>query len=296
VDFCETALAASHTGLDEIVEGNQEVQVPIHFEHLSSPELEQAARRGALIVLPVGQLEEHGPHLPVETDCIIARKVAYAAADAVDGEIPVLTLPVVWTGYSVRQVAHFPGLVGFREPETMIQLIYDMLYSLVESGFRKIIIINAHGNNPAILELACRRIGSDLNVFPAVANVWSFSKRVGPQVRQSAMGGCGGHADEFETSLLLHLAPELVHMERATAEDIINYRNRFFPGDLYSDIPNVVGGIFWSTWGVVPTKTGVYGDPTPATAETGRILFEAIVSGCADFMREYYTRTSSQGQ
>ena len=88
--------------------------------------------------------------------------------------------------------------------------------------------------------------------------------------------------------MLLHLAPDLVHLERATDEDIVRYQTRFFPGDIYSTIPDKVGGIYWSTWGVVTSKSGVYGDPTAATAETGKALFEAMVKNCQEFLREYY--------
>ena len=174
----------------------------------------------------------------------------------------------------------------------MITMMYDIMASLIHSGFRKIVIVNAHGNNPAILELACRKIGSDFNVFPAVTYVLAMSKAVGPSVRKSEMGGCGGHAGEEETALILHLAPELVHMERATDEDIVRYRTRFFPGDIYSDIPDRVGGIYWSTWGVIESKTGVYGDPTAATAATGKALFDEIVRTYRDFLREFYTHNA----
>lgn len=87
---------------------------------------------------------------------------------------------------------------------------------------------------------------------------------------------------------MLHLAPELVHMDRATNEDTVRYQSRFFPGDIYSTIPDRVSGVFWSTWGVVESKTGVYGDPTAATAETGAALFAEIVRNYADFLREFY--------
>ena len=70
------------------------------------------------------------------------------------------------------------------------------------------------------------------------------------------------------------------------------YRTRFFPGDIYSDIPDRVGGIYWSTWGVVDSKTGVYGDPTAATAETGKALFDEIVCTYRDFLREFYTHNA----
>ncbi len=260
----------------------------LFFEQLTYPEVRAAAERGALILIPVGQVEEHGPHLPLNCDCIIARSLAVAAAEGIAAEIPVLVLPTVWTAYSVQQVARWPGLITFREPETMIQMMYDMLESLVKNGFRKIVMVNGHGNNPAILELASRKIGSDYEVFPAVVYALAMSKPVGPSVRKSEMGGCGGHAGEEETALLLHLAPDLVHMERATDEDIVHYQTRFFPGDIYSTIPDRIGGIYWSTWGVVPSKTGVYGDPTAATAETGKALFDEMVKNCQEFLREYY--------
>lgn len=265
----------------------------IYYYQLTSPEIKKAAEKNSLILLPVGQVEEHGPHLPLECDCIIARETARSVAEKIMSELPVLVLPTVWTAYSVRQVARWPGLISFKEPETMIQMIYDILASLIEDGFKKIVIVNAHGNNPAILELASRRIGSDYNVFPAVTYVLGMSKTIGPEVRKSDMGGCGGHAGEEETALLLHLTPDLVRMERATNEDIVRYQTRFFPGDIYSDIPDRVSGIFWSTWGVAASKTGVYGDPTAATAETGSALFKEIIKNYREFIREYYDHTET---
>ncbi|NQU09665.1 creatininase family protein [bacterium] len=260
----------------------------IYFHELAWPDIAEAAKRDTLIILPTGQVEQHGPQLPVETDCIIARETAKAVAHAIKPEIPVLVLPTVWTAYSVRQIDQWPGLISFRQPETMIQMIYDILASMVRNGFRKIVIINSHGNNPAILELACRRIGDDHDVFPAITYVLGMTSTIGPKVRKSKMGGCGGHAGEEETALILHLAPHLVRMDRATDEDIVRYQSRFFPGDIYSNIPNRPKGVYWSTWGVAPSKTGVYGDPTAATAATGKALFNEAVRNYVEFIREFY--------
>ena len=264
------------------------------FQQKTSAEIKQAAENNALILIPVGQIEEHGPHLPVDTDCIIAAAVTHKVAEEISNEIPVLVLPTIWNAYSVRQVSQWHGVITFQEPESMITMVYDVLASLVQNGFKKIVIINAHGNNPAILELACRKIGSHFNVFPAVTNVFSMSTAVGKKVRKSKMGGCGGHAGEEETALLLYLAPHLVHMDRATDVDLVQYRTRFFPGDIYSDIPDKVSGIHWSTWGVVKSITGAYGDPTPATAETGEAIFREMVKNHIDFLREYYSQTVSE--
>jgi creatinine amidohydrolase len=260
----------------------------ILFQEQTSPDIKAAAERNTLILIPVGQVEEHGAHLPLDTDCIIASETTRAVAERIKDEIPVLVLPTVWAAYSVRQVGKWPGLISFRQPETMIQMIFDILASLVHDGFKKIVLINGHGNNPAILELACRRIGDEFNVFPAVTFVIGMTKNIGPRVRKSSIGGCGEHAGEIETALLLHLRPDLVHMDKATNEDIVTYQTRFFPGDVYSDIPNRVGGLFWSTWGVFEPKTGVLGDPTAATADTGKALFDEAVTTHIEFLREYY--------
>jgi creatinine amidohydrolase len=261
----------------------------IYFQQLTSLEIHEAAKKNSLILLPVGQIEEHGPHLPLECDCIIARETSRVIAEKIKYRIPVLVMPTIWFGYSVRQIAQWPGLISFREPEPMIQMVYDILFSLVDNGFKKIVIINAHGNNPAILELAVRKISSDYNVFPAVTYVLNMSKSVGSEVRKSEMGGCGGHADEAETSLLLYLTPDLVHLERVKDIDIVDYHSRFFPGDLYVKIPNSVSGIYWSSWGVVKSKSGILGDPTVATAETGEALFNAIIQNHLEFIEEYYS-------
>jgi len=77
-------------------------------------------------------------------------------------------------------------------------------------------------------------------------------------------------------------------LDRVGDKDIVRYRSRFFPGDIYSEIADRPSGIFWSTWGVVKPKSGVYGDHAAATAETGKALFEEIVRNYKDFTREYY--------
>lgn len=266
----------------------------IYFHHKTSDQIAKAGEEDTMILIPVGQIEEHGFHLPLETDTIIARETSRIVAEEIRSEIPVLVLPTVWMGYSVQQVGKWPGLITFREPETMIQMVYDILESLIKNGFKKMVFINAHGNNPAILELACRKIGSDHGVFPAVTYVLGMSKGVGPKVRQSVEGGCGGHAGEEETALMLHLAPELVSMDRASEKDIVQYHTRFFPGDIYSEISDKVSGIYWSTWGVVNSESGVYGDPTAASAETGRLLFKEIRRNYYDFLKEYYKHNQSQ--
>jgi creatinine amidohydrolase len=101
------------------------------------------------------------------------------------------------------------------------------------------------------------------------------------EIRKSGRGG-SIYGGEYETSLMLYLG-EPVDMDQAIDEDIMRYHSDFIAGD------NFVGGqkVFWSTWGLQKSKTGIYGDPTVATAETGRQLLEAMVANGVAFAREF---------
>ncbi|MDP6380289.1 MAG: creatininase family protein, partial [Phycisphaerae bacterium] len=85
------------------------MQETVNYTDLRWPEIQAYARKGAIVLLPVGQIEEHGPHLPVGTDCHISTAVAEAVAKEASKELPVLVLPTLWTGYSGRDLFNWPG-------------------------------------------------------------------------------------------------------------------------------------------------------------------------------------------
>lgn len=257
-------------------------RVPM-FADLTSDGVRQAVADQALVLVPVAQVEEHGPHLPIATDLVIATTVAESAALRLLATIPVLVTPPLWAGYSVARMKRWPGTFCLR-PFTMISLLEDVLGSLIEMGFRKVAFVNGHGLNVGPLETAVRSVGDKYDVYPAGVSVWNMLGSEGAKVRESGPGGCGGHADELETSLLLHLRPELVDMSKATAVDAVQYHSRFYSGDLFLPALKTT----WSTWDVHASQTGVHGDPTSATAEKGRRFFEIIVQNCCDFFLEFY--------
>lgn len=256
----------------------------LEFAEQSWPALKVAIERNSLILLPVGMLEEHGPHLPVATDSIIATEVSWRVAERLKERIPVLVLPTVNTGYTGRRVARWPGAVSV-QPETLIALAYDILDSLVRMGFRKIVIINGHGQNPAMLETAVRKIADNHEVSIALTNTYAMVGTAAAQIRRSTIGGCGEHAGEFETALLLYLRPDLVDMSQATDIDTVSYHTPFFPGDMFGPRR---ASVYWSAWAVSQPQLGVLGDPTVATVETGRLFFETILANYEEFLLEYY--------
>ena len=256
----------------------------IYFADKSWPQLQEAIEKRTLILLPVGTIEEHGPHLPVFTDAAIATRVAAAVAEAVRNEMPVLAMPTFWSGYSTKEMARWPGTIRV-QPETLIALLFDVCSSLIEMGFRKIVILDCHGHHSGILNVVARKIADAHSVYVALTSPAKMSAEAFLRVRRSPQGGAI-HADEWETSLMLYFG-EPVDMSRATDEDIMRYHSEFVAGD------NFCGQslVFWSTWGLQRSKTGVYGDPTVASAETGKVIMEAIVDGYRRFLREFYEKT-----
>jgi creatinine amidohydrolase len=252
------------------------------FAELTSPEVQAAVEAGSMVLLPVGQTEEHGPHLPVATDTIIASRLSAAAAERLEGEIPTLVLPPISYGFSGRVMKKWAGTFCL-SMETIIAVVREVCQSLADMGFRKIVIINGHGNHVGPMRVVVRQLADSHRIdVPAVSPAGMIEKKLA----EIGKGGPGGscHAGECETSLMLHLCPELVDMSKATDEDVLHLEGDFSSSE-----------VFWSTWSRQASRTGVYGNPTVATAETGRQLFEAFVDRLVEFLRVYYKHELSEG-
>lgn len=250
------------------------------FARLTSPQLETLIEQCPLALIPVGQIEEHGPHLPLHADAVIAERVAAAAAERLE-DLPCLLLPVIWTGYSGRELARWAGTIRVRT-RVFADLMFDVIKSLCEMGLKKIVTVNGHGHHPALLEVVAREIADATGVYIACVEVAKMAAPAVQAYRQSPPGGCI-HGGEYETSLLLYFG-EPVDMAKAHQRDIFRYRSAHFPGDGFSGSK----AAFWSTWGLQRSETGLYGDPTCATAEFGRLVFEEAVKNLEAFCREYH--------
>lgn len=257
----------------------------IFYKNKNMDQIKEAAEKNTLVILPVGMLEEHGPHLPVSTDNIIAENIAIKLAEGIKNNIPVLVLPVIWTGYHGNLVAKMPGSIRVK-PETLLNFVYDVLESLVVGGFKKIMIINGHGQNPAMLEIACRKIADDLGVNPILTYAISMIGKKGKQIRKSRQGGAGGHACEIETSLILALEKDMVDMSKAP-DDSCEYRTKFVSGDMFPE-QDCIKGVYWSTFAIQKTKSGILGDATAASGETGEKLLKEILKNYVELAYEYY--------
>ena len=235
-------------------------------------DLNEAISKNAVILLPVGQTEEHGLHLPVKTDVFIAEKICEKIAEL--GEIPVIVMPAIYYGYSTKEVFKWPGCPGVKI-ETFISLVYDICSSLIKMGFKKIVIVSSHGNHTGALEVVVRKIADDFGIYMAltIPNVIAKEK-INKILEMGWRGSC--HGGEYETSLMLYLDEKSVKMEKVTDEDILKIDKKFYPGK-----------VFISTWGLQKSKTGIYGAPGAATKEKGEKIFNAIIEEYLEFLKEF---------
>ena len=259
----------------------------LDFENNKTQEIKEASQNKTLILLPVGILEQHGPHLPINTDNVIAGGIARLVAEHIQNEIPVMTMPTVWAGYHGSELENIPGSVRV-SAMSLYHYVYDICESLVRGGFTKIAIVNGHGQNPAILELVIREIANQFNVHILLTYPMKMiPKEEGLQIKKSPEGGAGGHADEVETALVLALQEELVDMSLAPEGDRCTHCTKFFAGDTFPQ-HSTVGFGYYSTWALQKTKSGVLGEPKYASKEMGKAFLEVIIRNYTELLKEYY--------
>jgi creatinine amidohydrolase len=260
--------------------------VSYEFAKLSWPEVNAAAELGKVALLPAATLEDHGLHLPIDTDVVIADAVCRRAAELA-GEDVVL-LPCVTYGYSPHHIDG-PGTLTVRW-DTFIDYVRQIAASLAYHGFYKILIVNAHGSNRPVLDVAARlTIVENPDVQCGMLSWWDLK-----QVRSAVAGfresEWTGHACELETSLYLAVDPERVHMELARP-DVNPRMSAHFWSDLVDDPPagystKVFMTEYWST----VSETGTWGDPTSATAAKGHTILEAAGTELAEIIAELRAR------
>ena len=191
------------------------------YEDLTWDEVNQAVKNKLIPVLPVGTIEQHGPHLPIKMDRWTATEISREACKRHSSRL--LLMPEIPYGYTTH-VMDFPGSVTVHH-ETFIRYVVDVLKSVAYHGFKKIIVINGHGSNMPPLDLATRRVNMETNSEVSLAAWWTLTT-VNPDFmskwRESKYPGGCAHAGEAETSLALHLDEHLVNMQHAKSEEGLN--------------------------------------------------------------------------
>jgi creatinine amidohydrolase len=231
---------------------------------------EESTRRAsrALVILPVGATEQHGPHLPLGTDFLIVEHVSRAAAQEARADIDVLVAPTFQTGSSHHHLP-FGGTISL-STERYYGALRDMTESIIESGFRRIFIVNGHGGNHELIQLVVRDLALGHPCNLAAASYWDLAREPlaerAPDLRQRLPG----HAGAFETSLIMALRPDLVAnpLPHRTAEQLT--QTAIPPAPFRAERHG-----FWQSIG------GFTDSPDQASAEQGQRWLEIIVAAVA---------------
>jgi creatinine amidohydrolase len=231
----------------------------------------------SLAVVPVGAIEHHGPHLPLRTDALIAERVASAAVDrAVAAGVDAWLLPTI--AYSKSDEHHWAPGTLWMEGTTLLDQLVEIGRSIASTPVRSVVFVNGHGGNVALLGWANRELRRrfGLRSFAMPAGIVPAGDGRGTSPDEH---GLGIHAGWAETSLVMHLAPDLVAPQlppRNVPEKIAGMRHIGFNGK-----PVTFG---WTSDDFGPT--GVIGDPTGANAAAGADLFERGVTFVAEALTE----------
>jgi creatinine amidohydrolase len=234
-----------------------------------------------VVVLPLGAIEQHGPHLAVSTDTDIVSLVAMAAEERMGDNI--VLCPTVPFGSSDHHLA-FGGTLSL-SPALYTQVIVDLVGSLLSNGFRRIVLLNGHGGNitpvKQALAILSGKYDSALQPNIALATYWELAGTAfagAPPMESPALS----HACEYETSLMLHLFPEKVRMENVVRADRPG-RNGYIGWE--DDEPYRGVSVFSPTAFI--SDNGSSGEPQLATAEKGRHLYEHAVQALVTFLESF---------
>ena len=186
------------------------------WENLTWNELEDACEAtDGVCVVPIGCLEAHAAHLPLGTDFILAHKIAAEAAKIEQAVV----FPALYFG-SVYENADFCGAICL-DPELLIRLYFNVFDEISRNRFKKIIILNGHGGNDSLLRfLAHAALSKKRNYNLYFINGHNFSEEQSKQIEADCEGRPVGHACENETSIMLHIAPELVQPDKIPKEQV----------------------------------------------------------------------------
>lgn len=242
----------------------------VWIEDLAWPEVARRIEAGSTVIVPIGaRAKEHGHHLPMKTDYLVARALAQGVAE----RLSVLIAPVVDIGYYPAFV-NYPGSQSL-SAATFVAMLNEVFAGLIRQGARRIAVINTGVSTEATVWLVAREILEQTGVRIAVAHIRDLAREVHKSMDQKL----GGHADEFETSLVLAIDASVVHLDRAV-EDYGNQLGQ--PTTVFSEPtifnPDPASGLDYS-------QNGARGDPTLATVQKGQLILATMIDELVDGIR-----------
>jgi len=233
-------------------------------------EITEALKEVDTVVVPLGSVEQHGPHLPVGTDTLIPITVAKRVAE----RAKVLVAPPVYYGNSLSMV-DMKGVFTVT-PDTLASLLLDLCKSFSKQGFRKIVFINGHGGNTQVVNFIGQKARMETGALIVRIDWWDIAAEEISKICERELV----HADEGETSMMLACRPELVDMTRAEKDETWDKLVKELTGGKPKNMPPVY--VPFSEW----SKTGLIGDATKASKIKGEKILTAVVDNIVNFLQQ----------
>jgi creatinine amidohydrolase len=247
-----------------------------YLPYLTSPQIAALPKERAAVVLSVASVEQHGPHLPVITDSLVGQTVLGRALERLNADVHVWVVPPLCYGKS-NEHRPFAGTLTL-SAQTLAAVIRDIASGVARAGFRRMVLLNSHGGNPGVLEYLARDLHEETGML--FFNIM-ISRMGQPDPVESADEYAWGiHAGESETSWVLALAPELVHMDQAAR--LGDYPR--MPDGVHHIALRGPVGFAWLTADMNPA--GVLGDPRSASVAQGDAWLEPTVAKLAGVLEE----------
>ena len=239
----------------------------------------EALPENTVAVLPVAAVEQHGPHLPVYVDACLNQGVVERTVARLPADLPVTFLPMQSVGKSNEHLA-FPGTLTL-SAETLIRVWTEIGECVHRAGIRKLVLFNSHGGQPQVMDIVARDLRVRLGMFVVCASGYSFD---GPADLFPAHESRHGiHGGSKETSMMLALRPDTVHMDRAqnfsSLSEVLEDEYRYLSAE-------GAVGFGWQTQDLNPH--GACGNALDADAARGEILLDAAADGFLHLLREVH--------
>jgi creatinine amidohydrolase len=273
---------ATRTRLARTASAREEKNVnSVLLRELTWYEIQPLAGPDTVVILPTGAIEQHGRHLPIEVDSLIVSEIARRSAERASTDVPVLVAPTECFGASTYHMP-FPGTLTLTM-ETYLTVVEELCESLIHHGFRRILILNAHGGNHDPNKIVARNVANRTGVAVASASYWNLAADELVPFQDGEVDAIPGHACGFETSMLLALRPELVRTDlMASGTSDVSKRRSDFTKRLRSEprvhLPQQAG---------VVSPYGWAADPTKGSVEQGEKYLSLIVDRVARFLVEF---------
>jgi len=240
----------------------------IFWEKNTWPEIKDKLTKIKAVILPIGSIEQHGPHLPLACDTIGAYKLSQSIASELKENV--LVLPPIYYGVSEHHM-DFPGTITI-STDTLISIVYEIASSLRRFDIKKIIIINGHGGNIPALNIAIRKINENLHMQAILINPWELITDVTEKVLETKIWG---HACEFETSIALRIIPEKVVRDKIVDPELNIKAHERIEKFIYP----------WHTKEI--TNTGSIGYPSKASYEKGERLYNEMLRKTIEHIKNF---------